>query len=71
MLSVYVIVLTGAVGVAVGGADAVGAAVTVPLAATFWVVALEEVQAIFPEGVPVAAFVKRTYTVVELTVPEL
>ena len=39
---------------------AVGNAVTVPVAATFCVVAPVDEQAILPEGVPEAAFVKRT-----------
>ena len=41
-------------------AVAVGKEVTVPLAATFCVVAPVDVLAIFPEGVPAAALVKRT-----------
>ena len=39
--------------------ETVGNALTVPLAVTFLVVAPVEVQAIFPEGVPEAEFVKR------------
>ena len=50
-------------------AIAFGTGLTVPLTATFWVVAPEEVQTIFPDGVPVAAALKRVYTVVGLTVP--
>ena len=37
----------------------VGKAFTVPLTATFWVVAPVEAQVIFPEGVPEAADVIR------------
>lgn len=48
---------------------AVVMAVAVPLAATFWVVAPVEVQAIFPEGEPDADAAIRTKMVVVLTVP--
>jgi len=48
---------------------AVFAAVTIPLATTFCVVAPVEVIAILPLGVPVALVVKRTKIVVLFTVP--
>ena len=54
-----------------GVAIAFGTGLTVPLTATFWVVAPEEVHAIFPDGVPVAAALKRVYTGVGLTVPPI
>ena len=46
-------------------------AVTVPLTATFFVVAQLDTSAIFPEGVPLAEFVIRTKIVVLATVPPL
>lgn len=47
----------------------VGCAFTEPLAETFCVVAPADIQRIFPPGVPLAELLKRTYTVVEVTIP--
>lgn len=49
----------------------VGSAFTVPLAATFCVVAPVEAQVTLPEGLPEAAEVSRTYIVVLPTLPPL